>query len=111
MVQLNSQDIVQRIVSRILNNFQLILAGEKGGEDGVEQDQAHDGEDLEADRSYKRSSSSKPTKARQDAEDSKLDNHLTGMHTWPPSSMELDSMVTGNPIMLAIDLPNGEVLA
>jgi hypothetical protein len=50
----------------------------------------------------------KHTHSREIPPDSKFENNQTGIVNWPPSSLEIESLVTGQPITIKVHLTNGE---
>lgn len=93
-----SQDILKRIISRILNNFQW------KEDDEIVANQSDQEQDAEgADGSEGRSPQKNVI-----APDRRFENNLIGVVTWPPSKLEIDSLATGQPMSIKIRLTHGE---
>ena len=84
-------------MTRILNNCKL---GD-GDDDATESEQGLDQQMLEENEENYNQENGHASVA-------KLEDNLTDITSWPPSMLEIDSLVTGRPITITINLVNGD---
>ena len=41
----------------------------------------------------------------------RFETNLTGLSNWPPSSLEIEALITGTPVMIQVAFTNGEVVS
>jgi len=105
--KMQSQEALRRIIARAVNNFQLVeaVAAAAAGAGHGEQDEGEEDDDDSGEpdeREY-------GTRESAIAPESRFESNATGLVAWPPSMLEIDSLVTGQPIAVKVHLANGEL--
>ena len=99
--KMQSQDF-KRVLTRALNNFQVSSeAEESAAHSQSDQDSVVTEEAEGASQNMGQDSHLEP----------KFESTATGVATWPPSSLEIDALLTGQPITVKVNLANGEQVA
>jgi len=94
--EMRSSEAFQRVLYRILNNFKLF----EDDEDAAESDQ-----DLQQ-MSEENAGAAHEQRGRTSA--GKFEDNSTGILSWPPSMLEIDSLATGKAIAIRIHLAHGD---
>ena len=102
--KMHSQDTLKKIIARALNNFQLVAFEE--GALSSQSDEEHEQDDGSED-----SDGQTHTKERDIPPESRFESNLTGIATWPPSMLEIESLAAGQPLSVRIHLTNGEPIS
>ena len=50
------------------------------------------------------------SKPSRQSNSTQLESHLTNLSSWPPSCLEIDSLLSGQPISVQVQLSNGELV-